>query len=118
MDIPNPCRLGWWDDRVDKPPFHHVGFYLGDLPPSIPGELFVTDLEEGSVYFYMNVLYRPDLYDIRKQLQGTLRRQLEVVLCLHPQTDKKALAAMWEYDVFTKETPNGYGPRGILQATG
>lgn len=120
MKIPNPCRIGWWniDPLNGYPPFIHRGFYLGDLPPSICGEVYVTDLEEGKIIFRVNVLYRPDLYDIRRQLPGTLRNLLEVVLCLHPSSDRAALQAMWEYDLFRKEPPSGYGPRGILQRVG
>lgn len=104
--------------EIHYQPFTHLGFYLGDLPPSIPGELYQTELEEGNIWFRIGFLYRPDLAKVRRQFQGLLRNELEVVLCLSTKSDRAALKAMWEYDLFSKETPDGYGPLGILPKVG
>jgi len=101
--------MGWFNHTPEiwHQPFLHEGFYVADLPPSLPGELFHTQLDEGSIWFQVGVLYRPDTLANKRQYQGLLRNQLEVILCLSAQSDRPALAAMWEYDVFTREMPNG-----------
>lgn len=116
MLIPNPCRLGWWNPVPETryQPFTHLGFYQAPLPDSLPGQVFSTMLDEGTIWFRVGVLYRPDVYAQRKKLTGSLRNCLEVILMLDPRSEKPALDVMWEYDVFTQETPNEYRSLGIL----
>lgn len=85
-------RIGFWNhnaNHFEGNAFRPLGFYAGpDLGEHIVGARLEQKLMEGSIFFSVGVLFRPDL-------SGKAR--LETILIL-----ENYIPEMWNYDTWEK----------------
>jgi hypothetical protein len=87
MRIDAGLRVGYWNPSPGwgKTPFTPKGYYRGPyLGEKVPGELLQQELMEGTLYFRVGVLFRPDL---------NVRQRLETILIL-----ENSIPEMFQYE--------------------